>query len=151
MAPVVTRAAGRAAKRAGKSAAKRAAGRAAPAAKSGPAPAPAPAPARHEETPEPVDVSGEGASTGSGPGTWARAGELSGRVVGARAPQPIETGAGFLLGVVMWAVALNWLRGGPAQARGWIMAKLVNKPYDGAGLNSHTVKPAKPSKPGGKG
>lgn len=47
--------------------------------------------------------------------------------------QPVQTAAGVVLGATLYALMLNWIRGGPrdgpAQARGWILAKLINKPY----------------------
>lgn len=42
--------------------------------------------------------------------------------------QPMQTAAGVVLGGVLYAVLLNWIRGGPAQAKGWLLAKLINKP-----------------------
>jgi hypothetical protein len=43
---------------------------------------------------------------------------------------PVQTGSGIILGVVGYAILLNWIRGGPSQVKGWILAKLINKPYD---------------------
>ncbi len=48
---------------------------------------------------------------------------------GVRGPDFVNDGAGFLLGLIVYALALNYLQGGAAQARGWIAAKFVNRPY----------------------
>lgn len=40
-------------------------------------------------------------------------------------------GAGVLLGMLGYAVLVNFLHGGPAQVRGWMAAKFLNKPYQG--------------------
>jgi hypothetical protein len=40
----------------------------------------------------------------------------------------VNDGAGFLLGLIVYALVINYLRGGTAQARGWIAAKFINKP-----------------------
>jgi hypothetical protein len=42
----------------------------------------------------------------------------------------LQTGSGIVLGIVGYAVLLNWIRGGPSQVKGWILAKLINRPYD---------------------
>ena len=39
-----------------------------------------------------------------------------------------QGGATFILGVLLWALAVNFLRGGPTQAKGWAKAKLFNEP-----------------------
>lgn len=44
----------------------------------------------------------------------------------------MATGSGIILGIVGYAILLNWIRGGPTQVRGWMVAKLTNKPYAGA-------------------
>lgn len=41
----------------------------------------------------------------------------------------VDDGAGFVLGLLLYALALNYLQGGAAQARGWIRAKFLNQPY----------------------
>lgn len=59
-----------------------------------------------------------------------------------------EDGAGLLLGVFAWALILNFVRGGPAQARGWLAAKFLNKPYQVAKtFGSESIPAARPSAP----
>lgn len=41
-------------------------------------------------------------------------------------------GAGFLLGLVGYALLVNFMRGGLPQVKGWIGAKFLNKPYQGS-------------------
>lgn len=36
--------------------------------------------------------------------------------------------ATFTLGVLLWALTVNFLRGGPNQAKGWLKAKFINEP-----------------------
>lgn len=52
--------------------------------------------------------------------------------LGGGAPQVVNEGAGFLLGLIGYALLINFLRGGRAQARGWIAAKFLNRPYGAA-------------------
>lgn len=42
---------------------------------------------------------------------------------------PIEEGAGVLLGIVLYALLLNFVRYGPDGVRGWLAAKFINQPY----------------------
>lgn len=44
--------------------------------------------------------------------------------------------AGFILGMVGYAVAINLIHGGPAQVKGWFGAKFLNKPWTGATASS---------------
>ena len=39
-----------------------------------------------------------------------------------------QTASTFLLGVLVWALTVNYLRGGPPQVKGWLRAKFLNKP-----------------------
>lgn len=39
----------------------------------------------------------------------------------------VQTGAGIVLGGIGYAVLKNWIQGGPAQAKAWVLAKLINK------------------------
>jgi hypothetical protein len=39
-----------------------------------------------------------------------------------------STIAPFLLGILTWALTVNYLRGGPTQAKGWLKAKFLNQP-----------------------
>lgn len=107
-----------------------------------PSSAPSSAPADRST---PSDSDGQG-DADRGPNAWSRAGDTSKTIVAVQAPQPIETGAGFLLGLIAWAIVINLLRGGPAQAKGWILAKLINKPYGGK-AGSNVQAPARPEGP----
>jgi hypothetical protein len=51
------------------------------------------------------------------------------RARGGGAPQIVNDGAGFVLGLVGYGLFINFLRGGRAQARGWVAAKFLNRPY----------------------
>jgi len=57
----------------------------------------------------------------------------------------VDTGSGMLLGIILWAVASNWIRGGRAQAMGWVKAKLTNKTFKPTGAG--TIAPATPQAP----
>lgn len=61
------------------------------------------------------------------------AGGVTGRLA-ARSPLPLaaEPGA-FLLGVIAYTVALQFVQGGVSQVRGWFAAKFLNRPWGGAG------------------
>lgn len=48
-------------------------------------------------------------------------------------PEPVSTGAGIVLGVFGWALAVNYLRGGMPQVRGYLSAKFLNKPGSSGG------------------
>jgi hypothetical protein len=41
----------------------------------------------------------------------------------------VNDGAGFVLGALVWALVLAYLRGGPPMVKGWLRAKFLNKPY----------------------
>lgn len=45
-------------------------------------------------------------------------------------PRRLRSGdvAGFLMGLVLYALAINGIKHGPAGIRGWIAAKFLNKP-----------------------
>lgn len=43
------------------------------------------------------------------------------------AVEPVHTGSGFVLGVLAWAVAINYLRGGVPQVRQLLRAKFLNQ------------------------
>jgi septal ring-binding cell division protein DamX len=43
-------------------------------------------------------------------------------------PGAAATGSGFLLGLFAWALALAYLRGGPAEVRKFLRAKFLNDP-----------------------
>lgn len=44
-------------------------------------------------------------------------------------PGFVNDSAGWVLGLVVYALVLNYLQGGAAQARGWLGAKFINRPY----------------------
>jgi hypothetical protein len=48
-------------------------------------------------------------------------------VVRMERPEPAPTGAGAVLGVLVWALALNYLHGGTPQVRQFLRAKFLNK------------------------
>jgi hypothetical protein len=58
--------------------------------------------------------------------------------------RPVQTAAGVVLGGVAYALFLNYLRGGMPQAKGWVLAKLINKPMAGASIPN-----ARPGEPRG--
>jgi len=39
-----------------------------------------------------------------------------------------QSASTFVLGVLIWALTINFLRGGPNQAKGWLKAKFINEP-----------------------
>jgi len=41
--------------------------------------------------------------------------------------------SGFILGLFLWAVTVNYLRGGPTQVKGWFHAKFFNDPQSPTG------------------
>jgi hypothetical protein len=48
----------------------------------------------------------------------------------------VDDGAGFILGLVAYALLVNYLRGGVPAVRGWLAAKFINRPYMGASAGS---------------
>jgi hypothetical protein len=60
--------------------------------------------------------------------------------------QAADDGAGFLLGVLAWTLTLNYLRGGLPQAKGWLAAKFLNRPF--TGTVAAPLKPTRPAAPG---
>lgn len=60
-------------------------------------------------------------------------------------------GAGAILALFAYPLLVNALRGGPAQAKGWLAAKFINQPYGaaaaGSGKRTRTRTPA-PQRPG---
>jgi hypothetical protein len=55
-----------------------------------------------------------------------------GKVAALRGPGLANDGAGFVLGLVLYALVLNYLQGGAGQVRGWMKAKFLNQPWGGA-------------------
>jgi hypothetical protein len=53
---------------------------------------------------------------------------------GGGAPAYVDDGAGFLLGLALWALTLAYLRGGSHAVKDLIRAKFVNKAHDGSWL-----------------
>lgn len=53
---------------------------------------------------------------------------------------PKEAG-GLVLGVFLYAIGLNWIRGGPEQARAWLAAKFLNKVAATPGQTASEVSP----------
>lgn len=54
--------------------------------------------------------------------------DAASKVAGVKGPGWVNDGAGFVLGLVLFALVRNYLEGGPDQAKGWIAAKFINKP-----------------------
>lgn len=52
----------------------------------------------------------------------------AGRAPTVRVRLPGEAG-GFALGLLAWALAVNYLRYGPAGVKGWVAAKFANRPF----------------------
>lgn len=102
---------------------------------------------------------GRGGATGPGAGSPRQARPtnlMRGRSVVAGG-SAAEEGAGVLLGLVLYALLLSYVRYGPDGVRGWVAAKFLNKPYGPAvasapppisqGLQlppSHTATPVTP-------
>lgn len=91
-------------------------------------------------------------SVGEGDGTG-RATDAPGAVEPAPPPEPARGNgggsrpglsiAGFIVGAFAWGYGINWLRGGKAQANGWVAAKFINRPYGGGGgASTSTAAPA---------
>jgi hypothetical protein len=79
---------------------------------------------------EPVQPAARGTSAG-------RSGPPEGRSARfpAAAGSAVDTGAGFVLGLLFWGwVGLPFLRGGPAEVKKTLMAKWLNKAPDGSWL-----------------
>jgi hypothetical protein len=57
----------------------------------------------------------------------------------------VNDGAGFLLGLVGYALLLNYLRGGLPAVRGWFAAKFLNIPYTGELGDLAPAAPAAPA------
>lgn len=73
---------------------------------------------------------GGGSGPGRGPGFGSGGPSLLSRG-GAKASSAGQSGAGIILGMVAYAVIINYLRGGAPAVRGWFAAKFTNKPYGG--------------------
>jgi|GEM_PF-3174012 len=92
------------------------------------APAGSPGPRAPRQIAQPVRAAGSRA-TGTARQT---ASETLGLVQG-KTPTTL---AGFVLGMIGYAVAINLVHGGPAQVKGWFGAKFLNKPYLPASTSS---------------
>lgn len=92
----------------------------------------------HDSHARPAPSQQQGGARASKPGPKRYSGDRLERAArsSGRGAKALATGrwggvspAGLLLGFVLWAAALNLLRGGPAQLRGWLAAKFLNKVY----------------------
>lgn len=72
-------------------------------------------------------------SAGTGPGRAAKGGAPNPSRPGVSAGKggAAESGAGVILGMIGYALVINYLRGGYPAVRGWFGAKFINKPYTG--------------------
>ncbi len=59
----------------------------------------------------------------------------------------VHEGAGFVLGVLVWTLALNFLQGGPDQAKAWLKAKFLNETSQPSGNVAGPAAPSSPSSP----
>ncbi|MCU1449333.1 MAG: hypothetical protein JWP02_1503 [Acidimicrobiales bacterium] len=57
----------------------------------------------------------------------------------------VEEGAGFLLGLVLYALVLSYIKYGPDGVRGWLAAKFFNRPYNPPGAAPPPTSPFAPS------
>lgn len=72
--------------------------------------------------------------------------ELASQARDSRAGGIVEEGAGFVFGMLLYALVLAYLRGGPDAVKGWLQAKFLNEPYT-KGKKAAAPTPAKPSSP----
>ena len=63
--------------------------------------------------------------------------------------RPGQALGGAITGLFAWAFAINWIRGGQAQAFGWFGAKFFNEPYAAASSPAPAT-PAPVPAPGGR-
>lgn len=64
-----------------------------------------------------------------------RRGAAPARATSSRGLQPVDDGAGWVLGLLLWAwIGMPFLKGGPAQVKKVWMAKFFNKAPDGSFL-----------------
>jgi hypothetical protein len=69
------------------------------------------------------------APSSGGPATASTSRRAWGRLTSGSGP--LDSGAGLLLGAIIYANVVNYLRGGLPAVRGWWAAKFLNKPYSG--------------------
>lgn len=84
-------------------------------------------------------------------GTRSTAGKAAGRIVDRQQRRAVgiaADGAGFVLGLLAWALVLSYLRGGTPAVQGWLKAKFINEPYQpgkkaagGTGVNPFVPSP----------
>lgn len=112
------------------------------------------------EPAETDETDGQAAPAGRSPGRGRRptsSGSSSSGVVDRAArsasrsfPLPIPSdGGGLILGLILYALGYNFLAGGAPQARGWLAAKFLNRPYGAA--PEGTAQPAAASAAGSGG
>jgi hypothetical protein len=90
--------------------------------------APARPPAAPQTAAQPQQQAAQKAATGQQ--TAAPQGTLARRY--AARPKGAD-GAGAVLALFAYPLLINALKGGPAQAKGWVAAKFINQPYGGPG------------------
>lgn len=77
----------------------------------------------------------------------AERGEQLRGAAGARAGSAASDGAGFVLGLIAYAILANYLRGGVPAVRAWFAAKFLNKTGAGAARPSPVGAPPRPAAP----
>ena len=50
-----------------------------------------------------------------------------------------QQGAGLFVGLIAYALLVNYIRGGTPQVKGWLAAKFMNKPYTGGASTASTT------------
>lgn len=55
------------------------------------------------------------------------------------ASRPGQALGAAVVGLFAWGYALNWFRGGQAQANGWLAAKFLNEPYTAAASSASSA------------
>jgi hypothetical protein len=84
--------------------------------------------------------SGRSSSSPAGASAPAHPLNAAARAASRSFPLPIPSDAGgFLLGLIGYALLWNFIQGGNAQARGWLAAKFLNKPW---GIEEGAKQPA---------
>lgn len=106
-------------------------------------------PAEYQTSDELYGYYQDGAKAAKAEGRQARGDQLRGQAAG-KAGSAASDGAGFLLGLIGYALLANYLRGGRSAVRAWLAAKFLNRTHDTAGVarpNQPTPNTAQPAQP----